>query len=107
MKICRGVVDSGHFVIAGGLFGKFGQTCRCVPIEKGGRDGRGGWGLLVIPFFLTTPVVFRVDRRFFTGAIKATRQKTTGMNTLVTVGAFAAWFDSSLATLIPCLTVMM
>ncbi len=66
-----------------------------------------GWGLLVIPFFLTTPVVFRVDRRFFTGAIKATRQKTTGMNTLVTVGAFAAWFDSSLAILIPCLTVMM
>ncbi len=46
--------------------------------------------LLVVLFFLTTPVVFWVGSRFFIGALKAARQKTTDMNTLVAVGAFAA-----------------
>ena len=57
--------------------------------------------LLVVLFFLTTPVVFWVGSRFFIGAIKAARQRTTDMNTLVAVGAFAAWFYSSLATFFP------
>ncbi len=57
--------------------------------------------LLVVLFFLTTPVVFWVGSRFFIGALKAARQKTTDMNTLVAVGAFAAWLYSSLATFFP------
>ena len=57
--------------------------------------------LLVVLFFLTTPVVFWVGGRFFNGAIKAARQKTTDMNTLVAVGAFSAWLYSSLATFFP------
>jgi len=57
--------------------------------------------LLVVLFFLTTPVVFWVGSRFFSGAIKAARQRTTDMNTLVAVGAFAAWLYSSLATFFP------
>jgi Cu+-exporting ATPase len=57
--------------------------------------------LLVVMFILTTPVVFWVGSRFFIGAWKAARQKTTDMNTLVAVGAFAAWFYSSLATFFP------
>lgn len=57
--------------------------------------------LLIGLFFLTTPVVFWVGSRFFIGALKAARQKTTDMNTLVAVGAFAAWLYSSLATFFP------
>ena len=57
--------------------------------------------LLMVLFFLTTPVVFWVGSRFFIGALKAARQKTTDMNTLVAVGALAAWLYSSLATFFP------
>jgi Cu+-exporting ATPase len=57
--------------------------------------------LLLVLFFLTTPVVFWVGSRFFIGALKAARQKTTDMNTLVAVGALAAWLYSSLATFFP------
>ncbi|MBN1615636.1 MAG: copper-translocating P-type ATPase [Deltaproteobacteria bacterium] len=57
--------------------------------------------LLIVLFLLTTPVVFWVGSRFFIGALKAARQKTTDMNTLVAVGAFAAWLYSSLATFFP------
>lgn len=57
--------------------------------------------LLVVLFLLTTPVVFWVGSRFFIGAIKAARQRTTDMNTLVAVGALAAWLYSSLATFFP------
>jgi Cu+-exporting ATPase len=57
--------------------------------------------MLVVLFFLTTPAVFWVGNRFFIGAIKAAKQKTTDMNTLVAVGAFAAYFYSVLATFYP------
>jgi Cu+-exporting ATPase len=57
--------------------------------------------MLVAMFVLTTPVVFWVGSRFFSGAWKAARQKTTDMNTLVAVGALAAWLYSSLATFFP------
>jgi len=57
--------------------------------------------LLVVMFILTTPVVFWVGSRFFIGALKAARQKTTDMNTLVAVGALAAWLYSALATFFP------
>lgn len=50
---------------------------------------------------LTTPVVFWVGRRFLHGAVKAARQKTADMNTLVAIGSLSAYVYSALATLRP------
>ncbi len=50
---------------------------------------------------LTAPVVFWVGSRFFVGAYKAGRQKTSDMNTLVAVGAFSAYAYSAAATFFP------
>ena len=52
-------------------------------------------------FVLTAPAVFWVGSRFFIGAIKAARQKTSDMNTLVAVGAFSAYAYSAAATFSP------
>ena len=52
-------------------------------------------------FLLTTLVVFWVGERFLSGAVKAARQKTSDMNTLVAIGALSAYFYSTLATLWP------
>lgn len=57
--------------------------------------------MLVSLFFLTTPVIFWVGSRFYIGAIKAARQKTTDMNTLVAVGALSAYIYSAVATFYP------
>lgn len=54
-------------------------------------------------FILTAPVVFWVGSRFFVGAWKAARQRTTDMNTLVAVGALSAYLYSALATFFPSL----
>ncbi len=56
-------------------------------------------GLILL--VLATPAVFWVGSRFFTGAIKALRQKTSDMNTLVAVGALSAYLYSALAALRP------
>lgn len=50
---------------------------------------------------LTTPVVFWVGARFFLGAIKAARQRTSDMNTLVALGALSAYLYSSAVVLFP------
>ena len=57
--------------------------------------------MLLFLFVLTTPVVFWVGSRFISGAIKAARQKTTDMNTLVAVGALSAYLYSVLVTFAP------
>ena len=57
--------------------------------------------MLLLLFALTTPAVFWVGSRFFVGAWKAARQKTTDMNTLVAVGALSAYLYSALATFAP------
>jgi Cu+-exporting ATPase len=57
--------------------------------------------MLVSLFVLTTPVVFWVGSRFYVGAVKAAKQKTTDMNTLVAVGAFSAYLYSALVTFVP------
>ncbi|HTY23456.1 MAG TPA: heavy metal translocating P-type ATPase [Desulfomonilaceae bacterium] len=57
--------------------------------------------LLTGLFLMTTPVVFWVGSRFFIGAIKAARQKTSDMNTLVAVGALSAYLYSSLVMFFP------
>ena len=57
--------------------------------------------MLYAMFVLTAPAVFWVGSRFYVGAIKAARQKTSDMNTLVAVGAFAAYLYSAAATFFP------
>ncbi|GLI36256.1 heavy metal translocating P-type ATPase [Desulforhabdus amnigena] len=57
--------------------------------------------MLPVLFVLTTPVVFWVGKRFFTGALKAALQKTTDMNTLVAMGSLSAYVYSTLATFWP------
>lgn len=55
-------------------------------------------GVLIL---LSTPAVFWVGSRFFQGAWKALRQKTSDMNTLVAVGALSAYGYSVAAVLYP------
>lgn len=57
--------------------------------------------MLLAMFVLTAPAVFWVGSRFFIGAYKAARQKTSDMNTLVAVGAFSAYAYSAVATFSP------
>lgn len=57
--------------------------------------------MLVALFILTAPAVFWVGSRFYIGAFKAAKQKTTDMNTLVAVGALAAYAYSAIATFFP------
>jgi P-type Cu+ transporter len=57
--------------------------------------------MLVAMCVLTAPAVFWVGSRFFVGAYKAAKQKTSDMNTLVAVGAFSAYAYSVAATFFP------
>jgi Cu+-exporting ATPase len=52
-------------------------------------------------FILTTPVQFWAGMRFHKAAWAAFRHRTTNMNTLITVGTFAAYLYSVLATFMP------
>ncbi|MGC8658505.1 MAG: heavy metal translocating P-type ATPase [Desulfomonilaceae bacterium] len=54
-----------------------------------------------IQLLLTTPVIFWVGDRFLIGAWKATKQKTSDMNTLVALGALSAYLYSVAATFAP------
>ena len=57
--------------------------------------------MLYILLVLTAPAVFWVGDRFLRGALKATRHKTTDMNTLVAVGSLSSYIYSALATIFP------
>jgi Cu+-exporting ATPase len=57
--------------------------------------------MLAMLLVLTTPAVFWVGSRFLTGAIKAARQKTADMNTLVALGSLSAYFYSAAVTFFP------
>ncbi|MDQ7785044.1 MAG: heavy metal translocating P-type ATPase [Desulfomonilaceae bacterium] len=57
--------------------------------------------LLPLLFIMTTPVVLWVGDRFFIGAIKAARQKTSDMNTLVAIGSLSAYLYSTAVWLVP------
>lgn len=59
-----------------------------------------GWRLFGV-WALTTPVVFWVGGRFLYGALKAARQKTSDMNTLVAMGALSAYFYSTAVAIWP------
>ena len=56
------------------------------------------WTVLLL---LTTPVQFWAGMRFHRAAWAAIKHKTTNMNTLITVGTFAAYFYSVLVTFAP------
>lgn len=58
------------------------------------------WAVL---FALATPVQFWAGKRFHRASWAALRHKTTNMNSLVTVGTFAAYIYSALATFTPAL----
>ena len=57
--------------------------------------------MLYILLVLTAPAVFWVGDRFLKGALKATRQKTADMNTLVAIGSLSAYIYSVFATVFP------
>lgn len=52
-------------------------------------------------FVLATPVQFWAGMRFHRAALAALKHKTTNMNTLISVGTFAAYIYSALATFVP------
>lgn len=56
-----------------------------------------------ILFILSTPVQFWAGMRFHRAAWSALKHKTTNMNTLISIGTFAAYIYSVLATFIPSL----
>ncbi len=55
----------------------------------------------VVLFILATPVQFWAGMRFHRATWAAVKHGTTNMNTLITVGTFAAYFYSVLATFTP------
>ncbi len=57
--------------------------------------------MLYVLAVMTFPVIFWVGNRFIIGALKALRQKTFDMNTLVTIGSLSAYISSVWATLFP------
>ncbi|MGC8491872.1 MAG: heavy metal translocating P-type ATPase [Syntrophobacteraceae bacterium] len=57
--------------------------------------------MLYLLMALATPVVFWVGSRFMLGALKATRQKTADMNSLVAIGALSSYLYSAVATFFP------
>lgn len=61
----------------------------------------GASTLNFVQLVLTTPVIFWVGDRFLIGAWKATRQKTSDMNTLVSLGALSAYLYSLAVTIFP------
>lgn len=61
-----------------------------------------GW---VLMFILATPVQLWAGMRFHKAAWSAIKHKTTNMNTLITVGTFAAYLYSFLATFVPVIFV--
>jgi Cu+-exporting ATPase len=54
-----------------------------------------------IQFILATPVQFWVGWQFYVGFLKATKHKTSDMNTLIAVGTSAAYLYSLMATFLP------
>ena len=57
--------------------------------------------MLMILLLLSIPAVFWVGSRFYGGAWKALRQKTSDMNTLVAMGSCSAFLYSAFATIWP------
>jgi P-type Cu+ transporter len=59
-----------------------------------------------LQFLLATPVQFWVGRQFYAGFWKATKNKTSDMNTLIAVGTSAAYIYSLIVTFAPHLIMV-
>ena len=59
-----------------------------------------------LQFLLATPVQFWVGRQFYAGFWKATKNKTSDMNTLIAVGTSAAYVYSFIVTFAPHLIMV-
>ena len=59
-----------------------------------------------IQFLLATPVQFWVGWQFYAGFWKATKHKTSDMNTLIAVGTSAAYLYSLIVTFVPHLVMV-
>ncbi len=59
-----------------------------------------------LQFLLATPVQFWVGRQFYAGFWKATKSKTSDMNTLIAVGTSAAYIYSLMVTFVPHLIMV-
>jgi len=59
-----------------------------------------------LQFLLATPVQFWVGWQFYVGFWKATKHKTSDMNTLIAVGASAAYLYSLIVTFVPHLIMV-
>jgi Cu+-exporting ATPase len=59
-----------------------------------------------LQFLLATPVQFWVGRSFYAGFWKATKSKTSDMNTLIAVGTSAAYIYSLMVTFVPHLIMV-
>jgi Cu+-exporting ATPase len=59
-----------------------------------------------LQFLLATPVQFWVGRQFYVGFWKATKHKTSDMNTLIAVGTSAAYLYSLIVTFLPHLIMV-
>lgn len=57
--------------------------------------------LLPLLFIMATPVVLWVGDRFIIGGLKAARQKTSDMNTLVAIGSLSAYLYSTAVMVFP------
>jgi len=55
----------------------------------------------ILLLILSTPAVFWVGSRFYSGAVHALARKTSDMNTLVALGSFSAYVYSAAAVLFP------
>ncbi len=88
-KVAAGAVLS--VLVMAGTMQHFFPILRDVPRQV----------MLYILLVLSASVVFWVGSRFLTGALKATRQKTADMNTLVAIGALSSYIYSALATIFP------
>ena len=72
-----------------------------VAMSHGAIPALAGPGGRLLQFALATPVVFGPGRRFFRLAWAALRHGAADMNTLVSIGAGAAWLYSTAALFLP------
>lgn len=80
-------------LIVGGLLTSVIHLLAMIKIERHTAE--------IFQFFLAIPVVFWVGSPFLVGALKALRQRTSDMNTLVALGSLAAFFYSVSITFMP------
>lgn len=72
-----------------------------IAMSHGALPGTDGPAARLIQLALATAIVFGPGRRFLRLAWRGLRQRRADMNTLVSLGALAAWGHSTFAVLVP------